>query len=102
MAFTNQNGQLQRFAMGGRIADAGARYDTSKYLHHYVTADTAAVVEAANYFDAATFLQRGDVIIATMNNGVGTTPVVKMYVVTAAISYGDAHNVIALQTTTAG
>ncbi len=102
MAFTLNNGSLRRTNMLGQIADFGARSDTTHYRYTYVTADPAAVVEGAAYFNAATYLQRGDVIEAVMNAGVGATPVLKLYVVTNAISYGDANNTIALQTTIAG
>lgn len=65
----------------------------------YDTNDTAAVVEAANYFNsAAALFSKGDTIEAVMARG--GTPVLKKYVVTSAT--GATTVVIALQTTTAG
>lgn len=84
---------LRRYAYGGRVG-------TKTYsLWHYVTPDTAATVEAANYFNSATsLLRKADVIEAVMVTG--GTPVTKRYIVT---SVDDAATVtIALQTTTAG
>lgn len=64
----------------------------------YVTADTAATVETAAYFNTAyNLLSKGDVIEAVMV--MGGTPVAKRYVVTASSSTAVT---IALQTTTAG
>lgn len=94
--------QLRRSDMFAQIADFASRTDTTTYVYKYRTLDLAAVVEAADYFDAATFLQPGDIVDAVMNNGVGLTPVLKQYIVTAAISAGAAHNVVGLLTTVAG
>ncbi len=68
----------------------------------YVTADTAATVETAGYFNAANGgavvnVVKGDIIDAVMN--IGGTPVMKSYIVTAA---GPSSVTIALQSTTAG
>jgi hypothetical protein len=84
---------LRRYAYGGRVL-------TKTYsLWHYATPDTAATVEAANYFNSATSqLRKGDLIEAVMVTG--GTPVTKRYVVTSA---DDAATVtVALQVTTAG
>lgn len=78
------------------IAGAG----TANVLHeaYLVTADAAAVVEAANYLNAsASRLPKGTLIEAVM--AIGGTPVLKNYVVTA--NTGTVVT-IALQTTTAG
>lgn len=93
---------LRRSDRFAELAHYGVRADTVTSLWHYRTTDTAAVVEAAAYFNAATQLKVGDVILAVVNNGVGATPALKNYVVTQAISNAQANNVIALQTDTAG
>jgi hypothetical protein len=68
-------------------------------LYSYATTDTAAQVEAANYFNSiARQLRRGDVILSV--TGTGGTPVLKQYVVTSAT--GATTVTVALQTTTAG
>lgn len=68
-------------------------------MHLGATLDTAAVVEAANYFNgSADLLQKGDVLMMTMARG--GTPVLKLYVVTAISAVGVV--TIALQSTTAG
>jgi hypothetical protein len=65
----------------------------------YDTNDTAAVVEAANYFNtAAPQFAKGDTIDAVMVRG--GTPVRKSYVVTSATAAATV--VVALQTATAG
>lgn len=93
MAF-NPRG-LWRITQG--FAEAGGRAATS-YEFGYRTADAAASVEGANYFDDAwPKLRKGDTIKAVM--ATGTTPVLKQYVVTAA---SDSGITIALQTATAG
>lgn len=98
------NHNLSRRDMFGQLGDATSRTDgtTTTGFYSYRTVDAAATVEAANYFDAATQLRRGDVILAVMNNAVGQTPVVKKYIVTSGVASGQAHVVIALQTATAG
>jgi hypothetical protein len=65
----------------------------------YVIEDAAAVVEAANYFNAAkNTLKKGDVITAVMDVN-GATPKLKQYIVT---SNNGTTVVIALQSTAAG
>lgn len=65
----------------------------------YATADAAAVVETAGYFNSArTRLSKGDMIDAAMV--VGGTPVSKRYVVTASPSTGNV--TIAVQATAPG
>jgi hypothetical protein len=93
---------LRRLDTLGFAGNDSSRVDSRKSTYGFATVDAAATVEAANYFNAATELVRGDVIFASMNNGVGATPVAKIYVVTTAIKNGDAANAIALLTTTAG
>lgn len=67
--------------------------------HEYRTADAAATVETAGYFNGArTRLQVGDVITAIV--GVGATMKGKHYVVTAVPVTGDV--TIGLFATTAG
>jgi len=102
MAYDPINSPLYRLDRVGTVNDAATRNDSVKYAWGYATADTAAVVEAANYFDAEKTLSRGDQISASMNCGVGATPVFKNYVVVTGIASGDAHNAIALQTSAAG
>lgn len=94
MAHETKN--LIRIASGG-VTGAGAGVQVSVYL--LATADTAAVVEAANYFNAsAGYLQKGDVILASMVRG--GTPVLKAYHVTAVSAAGAV--TVALQATAAG
>lgn len=105
MAFTLS--QLRRNDIFAQISDYSGRPDTTTYIYSYRTTDTAATVETAGYFDTATmqgnqFLQHGDIINAVMVDTVSGSVVYKNYVITAAILYGDAHNTISLQTTTAG
>jgi hypothetical protein len=90
----------------GSVGDATTRADSVKYIWGYVTADTAAVVETANYFPNSAANQYpaftvGDRIDAIMNAGVSQTPVTKSYVVTVAPT-STTGPTIALQTTTAG
>ncbi|MBV1707419.1 MAG: hypothetical protein KGQ37_09460 [Hyphomicrobiales bacterium] len=87
----------------GTITDAAARPDSVKFEYGYATADVAATVETAGYFDAASqLLNVGDVIVAVMNAGVGLVPVLKSYVVlTNAVATGG-HITIGLATTVAG
>ncbi len=67
--------------------------------HLYGTADAAAVVEAAGYFNSARALLRvGDIINATMVYG--GTPVTKTYVVLTVPATGNV--TIGLQATAAG
>lgn len=100
--------QFRCVDMFAQITDYTARNDTTTYIYAYRTTDAAATVEAAGYFDGLNTAQnvrppqRGDVLWAVMANSVGVTPVLKAYVFTTAISYGDAHNGVTLQTTTAG
>jgi hypothetical protein len=100
MAYNASVAPLLRQNIVGYYGDATARVDSVKYAYTYVTADTAATVETANYFDAVTDLRRGDQISATM--AIGGTPVYKNYVVLTGIGSGDTHNTIGLQTGTAG
>lgn len=100
MAYDKNVAPLLRQNIQGYYGDASARADSVKYAYSYVTNDAAATVEVANYFDAETQLQKGDVIQAVM--AVGTTPVFKNYVVLTGIGSGDAHNTIGLATGTAG
>jgi hypothetical protein len=106
MAYVNNNDSLRRILQLGFIGDATSYGAASaKFLYSYATADAAATVEVAGYFDGALFggvnpLNPGDVIMATMVlNG---TPVLKNYVVlTNAVATGG-HVTIGLQTATAG
>lgn len=67
--------------------------------HVYRTADAAATVETAGYFNAARLrLQVGDTIEAVV--GIGGTMKLKFFIVTAAPLTGDV--TIALAATTAG
>jgi hypothetical protein len=102
MAFVMNNDSLIRRGIVGFYQDATAQgAATTKYRYGYVSADAAATVEAAGYFDAATtLLNPGDTIDAVM--AVGGTPVLKSYVVTSNAVATGGHVVIALQTTTAG
>ena len=93
---------LYRASMFSRISNFFTRNDTTTYDYNYSTADSAATVETAAYFDAATNIQRGDTISCVMADTVGGTPVLKKYVFTTAISYGDSHNGLTLQTVTSG
>lgn len=103
MAYSTNN-PIIRAEQLGRVGDAGTRNDSVKYVYHYATADAAAVVEGASYFpaDKCSFLGRGDEIVASMNNAVGQTPVLKHYIVTTGPASGDAAVALGLQTTTAG
>lgn len=96
MAYFNIN-PLIRTTQGGSVNDASVRPDSVKYIYRYATADLASVVEVAGYFPATMGLNVGDTIGATMNAGVGATPVLKHYVVTVASPV-----TLALQTVTAG
>lgn len=70
------NGLKRQFAKGATASGAPNSHWT------YETADAAATVEAANYFNGAVAdLLKGDTIQATMAKG--GTPVAKHYVVTA-------------------
>jgi hypothetical protein len=100
MAYDKVNFPALRRDVIGYHGDAGARVDSVKYQWSFVTTDAAATVEAANYFNAQTDMQKGDIIDAVM--AVGGTPVRKMYVLTAGIGSGGAANTIALATTAAG
>lgn len=102
MPYDMSNNPLRRVSTLGTVGNPDTRADSVKHRYENATADTAAVVEAANYFNADTRLQRGDLIDMSMNNVVAATPVRKHYVVTQGKASGDANNVIALQTTTAG
>jgi hypothetical protein len=65
----------------------------------YATGDTAAVVEAANYFNpAAANFRKGDSILSRMV--LGGTPILKRYIVTSATAAATV--TVALQTTAAG
>ncbi len=76
----------------------GGGEDKVAHRAHLITADAAATVETAAYFDAAYLrLPKGTIIDAVM--AVGGTPVRKSYVVTASSASGVT---IALQTATAG
>jgi len=69
-------------------------------LWGYVTTDSAATVETAGYFPAATLYQMlnvGDVIVASM--GIGGTQKAKLYVVTVSTS---STITVALLSTTSG
>lgn len=101
MAYSATYG-LSRIAFLGYYGDATTpgQPTTQKSIWGYVTADTAATVEGAGYFPAATLsgvVSVGDVIEAVMV--VGGTPVKKTYVVTVSTS---STITIALQTATAG
>ena len=89
------------FAQNGlRRMDYGGNNGTvTVNLFSYTTPDAAAVVEAANYFNAAavSFI-KGDVIQASMVSG--GTPVLKHYIVTSAT--GASPVTVAIQTVTAG
>lgn len=72
------NGLKRQFTKGATASGAG----TVNSHWTYDTADAAATVEAANYFNGnVADLQKGDTIQATMAKG--GTPVMKNYVVTA-------------------
>ncbi len=103
MAYDNIIHNLFRKNTLGSITDSGVRPDSVKYEYGYATADTAAVVETAGYFDAASLLLNvGDAIVAVMNAGVGLVPVLKHYVVlTNAVATGG-HITIGLATIVAG
>ncbi|MCA0425415.1 MAG: hypothetical protein LCH61_19240 [Proteobacteria bacterium] len=65
----------------------------------YATADAAATVETAGYFNGArALLTVGSIIVSVM--AIGGTPVLKSYVVTAVPASGNV--TVALQATTAG
>jgi hypothetical protein len=93
MAF-NING----FRLGEAFGVAGASGQYRYTWATYITTDTAAVVEAAHYFDSIyQNLPVGTVIEATM--AMGGTPVIKDYVVTASSASAVT---IALKSTAAG
>lgn len=102
MAYDKNNSPLLRRDIVGYVGNASTRADSIKFAYAYATTDAPATVEAANYFDAEIQLSRGDQIQATMNAGVGQTPVFKNYVVVTGIASGDAHNTIALASGVAG
>ena len=99
MTYATSN-PMRQLETSGFTTGAFARNGTR--IYGYVTADLAALVETAGYFNANAELTRGDVIIAHMNVAAATTPVLKLYIVTQAIKNLDVNNVIALQTVTAG
>lgn len=99
MAYNTMYGLTRQSAYLAQYLDAGQVYPSQVSNWGYATADTAATVEGAGYFNAvASFVQKGDTIDATM--AIGGTPVRKSYVITSA--NGVTPVVIALQTTTAG
>jgi hypothetical protein len=81
--------------LGGGFGQHASTPACSKRGWLFATSDTAADVEAAGYFDVQDF-SRGDVILASMNNGVGQMPVGKLYLVVAGKQSGDATNLVAL------
>lgn len=86
---------LRRCGYGAALAQNAPPVST----HSYVTADAAATVEAAGYFNAGTkHLAKGDKIEARM--AMTGTPVLKEYIVTNAS--GAAVVVVALQAPAAG
>lgn len=93
MAFNTNN--LRRQGYGAANAQNAMPVSTFSY----VTDDAAAIVEAANYFNAATKeLRKGDVIEARM--AMSGVPVLKEYIVTSAT--GAAVVTVVLQTAAAG
>jgi hypothetical protein len=96
MAYDPQASPIRPLEAGlGSCDYASVRPDVAKRIWLYATNDTAATVEAPSYFDPE-LLGRGDVILASMNNTVGQTPVGKLYVVSAGKQSGDATNLVAL------
>lgn len=97
MSFTTR--ALARISQIPVGSAAGAATAQQCSVFRYATADAAATVETAGYFNnARAQLAVGDVIIATM---VATgTPVLKNYVVLTVPASGNV--TIGLQTTTAG
>lgn len=100
MSFNATNQSLVRRDIAGFNGDATSTTHPTLYRYAYATADAAATVEGSGYFDAATWLNAGDIIQAVM--ALGSTPVLKNYVVTANNLASSGHIVIALQTTTSG
>lgn len=90
---------LTRLGWLGAVGDATSRSDSVKSVWGYATADVAATVETAGYFNlSAGGVTIGDRISAVMNCAVGQTPVTKDYVVTAL----SPNVTIAIQQATAG
>jgi hypothetical protein len=88
-----------RLHTGDGSVGASAGLDKIYREATYVTPDAPAVVEAANYFNAAADrLLKHTVIKAVMTHG-GATPIFKIYIVTA--NTGTAVT-IAVQTVAAG
>lgn len=80
-----------------RVTSAPIAAGDVRSAYKYWTADAAATVAAAGYFNGArTRLLKGDTI--TVVSDVGGTPALKAYVVTASPSTGNV--TIALQATT--
>lgn len=81
---------------GRRMGVVGTGQYSVKYEHTYVTADDAATIQAANYFNPLSGqLSNGDILHASLL--IGGANVMKSYVVTSA--NGAATVTIALQTT---
>ena len=106
MAYVNNNLSIKRLIQIGFIGDYASQGGASYNYHYaYKTADAAATVEVAGYFNGFLLggvnpLNPGDVIQAVM--AIGGTPVLKNYVVlTNAVATGG-NVTIGLQTTTAG
>jgi hypothetical protein len=94
MAYIEQG--LRRMTYGGAV---GNGVGSVRSMWHYVTADAAATVEAANYFNSASSqFTKGDKI--ELVAAVGGTPVSKTLVVTSAT--GAATVVVAQSSVTAG
>lgn len=84
---------FRTLALGGTIGNGPGG---ACRLHHYATNDTAAVVEAAGYFDAlAASIGKGDLIIASLD--VDGTPASRTYIVAA--NSGTAVTIAASQAT---
>jgi hypothetical protein len=99
MAYNSTYGIMKK-AFQGYYGDATTPGNPATGISQwgYVTADAAATVEAAGYFNSMySSLAKGDAIDCVM--AIAGTPVLKSYVVTASASTGVT---IALQTATAG
>jgi hypothetical protein len=89
---------IKGFALGSPGGVAGTSGQYQRTHASYITTDTAATVEGANYFlSIFSNLPVGTTISSVMN--VAATPVFKEYVVTASSSTTVT---IALQSTSAG
>ncbi len=99
MAYNTTYGLTRQSNALGFYLDAGQTSPSQVSRWGYASADAAATVETAGYFNAASStLGKGDIIEAVL--AISATPVNKTYIVTSAS--GATPVTVGLQTTTAG